>query len=365
MAIPTWNLTSVSNVFTRRVFKVLPPKDEALNLIKKSFQGFNSAFPLFDQAAFMYTFESPDTNINDPDWWACLNVVLALTHRFRGATSLDREEDRDAWGYFQNALAVSNQLATMHSTLSSVQALLGMSIVLQGTPNSGPVSSLASSAIKLAQSMNLHRRCQEPGLSAAEIEQRKRVFWIAYSLDKDISLQTGQPPTQDDDNMDVELPFKNNGAPTHLGEPNNADFFNFRARLAMIQGQIYKRLYSVKATKQSVTERIMAAKELEAMLQIWRASVPIDFQQDCFRPNLQVPASDPILHPVVLQLAYFNSLATIYGSWPILPMYSEIQGSENLVEVQIMSAPITCAAEARKVIKLLQVTPQRNYACIW
>ncbi|PVH68733.1 hypothetical protein DL98DRAFT_629364 [Cadophora sp. DSE1049] len=328
MAIASWNLTPVSNVFMRRAFKVLPPKDETLNLIKKFFQGFNSAFPLFDQAAFMSTFESPDTNINDPGWWACLNVVLALTHRFRGATGLDMEEDREAWGYFQNALVVSNQLATMHSTLSSV-------------------------------------RCQEPGLNAAEFEQRKRVFWIAYSLDKDISLQTGQPPTQDDDNMDVELPFKNNGAPTRPDEPNNADFFHFRARLAMIQGQIYKRLCSVKATQQSVTERVMAAKELETMLQIWRASIPINFQQDCFRPNLQVPTLDPNLRPVILQLAYFNSLTTIYGSLPILPMYNEIQGSEDPVEVHIMSAPIACAAEARKAIKLLQATPQRNYACIW
>ena len=365
MAISHWNLTSVSNVFTRRTFRVLPPKDEALHLIKKSFQGFNSAFPLFDQATFMHTFESMDTNISDPGWWACLNVVLALTHRFRGTATLDGEEDREAWGYFQNALAVSNQLTTMHSTLSSVQALLGMSILIQGTPNQGPVSLLTSSAIKLAQSMDLHRRCQELSLSAAEIEQRKRVFWIAYSLDKDISLQTGHPPTQDDDDMDVELPVENNRAPTRPGEPNNADFFNSRVRLAMIQGQIYKRLCSVKATRQSVTDRVSAAKELEAMLQIWRASTPIDFQQDYCRPNLLVPTSDPILPPVILQLAYFNALATIYGSLPILPIYNEFQGSEDLAEAHIMLAPITCAAEARNAIKLLQATPQKNYACIW
>lgn len=365
MAIHTWNLTSLNDVFTRRAFKVLPPKDEALNLIKKSFQGFNSAFPIFDQAAFIYTFESQDTNINDPGWWACLNVVLALTHRFRGATTLHKEEDREGWEYFQNALSVSNQLATMHYTLSSVQALLGMAIVLQGTPNPGPVSILASLAIKIAQSMNLHKRHHEPGLSAAEIEQRKRVFWIAYSLDKDISLQTGQPPTQDDDDMDVELPFKNDSAPTRPGEPNNAGFLNSRAKLAMIQGQIYKRLCSVKAAKQSVTERVMAAKELEAMLQKWRTSVPIDIQQEYRRPNLQVPTSDPILHLVILQLAYFNSLATIYRSLPMIQRYYEIQESGDPAEAHIMSAPITCAAEARKAIKLLQVTPQRNYACIW
>lgn len=275
----------------------------------------------------MHTFESLDTNLNDPGWWACLNVALALTHQFRDKTSRNREEDHEAWGYFQNAFAVSNQLITMHSTLSSVQALLGLAIVIQGTPNQGPVSLLTSSAIKLAQSMGLHRRWQGLGLSAAEIEQRKRVFWIAYILDKDVSLQTGQPPTQDENDMDVELPFENTGAPTRPGKPNSADFFNFRARLAMIQGQIYKRLCSVKATQQPLTERAMAAKELEAKLQTWRASVPIDFIRDYRGPNLQVQTSrcisPPIVHPVILQLVYFNCLATIYGSLPIPPRYGE------------------------------------------
>jgi Fungal specific transcription factor domain len=313
----------------------------------------------------MSTFESLDTNINDPGWWACLNVVLALAHQFRGTTTQDREEDREAWGYFQNALAVSNQLTTMHSTLSSVQALLGISLVILGTPNQGPVSLLTSSAIKQAQRMGLHRRCQEPGLSAVEIEERKRVFWIAYSLDKDISLQTGQPPTQDDDDMDVELPSENNRTLIHPGESNNTDFFGFRARLAIIQGQIYKRLLSVKASKQSATERVIAAKELEAMLQTWRASVPIEFLRDYCGPTLQVPTSDTSRHPVILQLSYFKSLAIIYGSLPILPWHREIQASEDPAELQFMSAPITYATEARKAINLLQVTPRRKYACIW
>jgi hypothetical protein len=301
----------------------------------------------------MHTFETLNTKINDPGWWACLNVVLALTHQFRGKQTLDREEDHESWGYFQNALAVSNQLIMMQSTLSSVQALLAMSIVMQGTPNQGPVSLLSSSAIKLAQDMGLNRQFQEPGLSAAEIEQRKRVFWIAYTLDKDISLRTGQPPTQDEDNMDVELLFENNNAPTRPGELNDTSFFNFRFRLAMIQGQIYKRLCSVKATKQSVTERVMAARELEAMLQTWRKSVPYYFMPEYGEPILQTPTSDPILHPVTLQLAYFNSLTIIHGSLSMLPSYYEIQ------------APIDYAAEARKTIKLQQVAPKRNSSCIW
>lgn len=274
--------------------------------------------------------------------------MLALTHQFTGTTTLDREEDRESWRYFQNALAVSHQLTTMPSTLLSVQALLGMSIVIMGTPNQSPAFVLTSSAIKLAQNMGLHRRNQDPGLSAAEIEQRKRVFWSAYCLDKDISLQTGLPPGQGEDDMDVELPFENNGPPLRQGEPHSVDFFNFRIRLAMIQGQIYKRLCSVRATKQPASDRIMAAKELEAMLHTWRASFPVNIQQDYSRSNLQVSTSDLVPLSTGLQLAYFNSLAAIYGSLPMLPT----------------SAPVDYVAEARKAIKKLQFIPRRRNACI-
>ncbi|MCJ1386445.1 hypothetical protein MMC17_009571 [Xylographa soralifera] len=348
-----------------RAIKALPPKDRMHSLVEESFQGFHPSYPLFDKARFMSVFDSLDTSVNDPGRWACLNVVLALTHQFQHGTDQDMKEDCETWSYFEAAFAVVGQLMTMHVTLWSVQALLGMALVIQGTPNQGPVSLLISGAMKLAHRMGLHKQCQNPNVSAAEIEERKRVFWIAYSLDKDLSLQMGQPSAQDDDDMDVELPSEIDSSLVYPGDSIGMNFFNFRARLAMIQGQIYKRLYSVKATKQAVAERVVAATELEAMLQLWRASVPTEFMQDYYEPFLQMPTSDTVRHPIILQLLYFNSLAIIYSSLPALPSYRELQGTEDPMDVQLLSAPLIYAAEARKAIKLLQVTPRRRHACIW
>ena len=333
-----------------------------LSLVEKSFQGFHPAYPLFDKARFMSVFDSLDTSVDDPGQCACLNVVLALSTQFLHDTAQDIIEDWETLGYLQTAFANVGQLMTMHVTLWSVQALLGMAIVIQGTPNQGPVSLLVSAALKLAHRMGLHKRCQNPNMSAAEIEERKRVFWIAYSLDKDLSLQIGQPSTQDDDDMDVELPSEIDSSPINPAETTGTNFFYFRARLAMIQGQIYKRLYSVKATNQAVAERVVAATELEAMLQSWRASVPIEFMQEDYVPFLHSGTSQ---HPVILQLLYFNSLATVYNSLPAAPNYRELRGTGNPMEFQLLSIPLTYAVEARKAIKLLQVTPRRSYACIW
>jgi hypothetical protein len=60
-----------------------------------------------------------------------------------------------------------------------------------------------------------------------------------------------------------------------------------------------------------------------------------------------MPSPDIVPLSTGLQLAYFNSLATIYSSLPMIPT----------------SAPINYVAEARKAIKKLQVIPRRRNAC--
>ena len=313
----------------------------------------------------MTVFDTLDTSVNDPGRWACLNVVLALRPHFEHWTAQDVKDDDEFSGYFQTAFALVGHLMTLHVTLWSVQALLGMAILIQGTPDQGPVSLLVAAAMRLAHRMGLHRQCRDPKISAAEIEERKRVFWIAYSFDKDLSLRMGQPSAQDDDDMDVDLPSDIDSGPIYSGERTGMNLLNFRARLAQIQSQIYKRLYSVKATKQAVAERVVAATELEAMLRSWRASVPIDFIQDFDGQFLHLPTSGTIQYPIMLQLLYFNSLAFVYNSLPAQPRYRELQRIGDPMEVQLLSAPLIFATEARKAIQLLQVTPRRKYACVW
>ena len=345
--------------------RTLPPKNTLLRLVKKSFQGFFSAYPLFDEARLMSVFDSVDMSIDDPGQWACLNVVLALASQFQPETAEDIEELYDSGEWFENAFALSGPLMTMHVTLWSIQALLGMALVVQGSPTQGPTSLLISAAMKLAHVMGLHRRCQNPSIGPAEIEERKRVFWIAYSLDKDLSLQMGQPSAQDDDDIDVELPSDEHSTSIYSDHVTASSHLNYRARLAMIQGRIYKRLYSVKASKNPSTERILAATELESMLHSWRASVPSELIKEYQGHLIQIPTSQTTEHPIILQLVYFNSLAMVYNALPGLARCRELPAPGKPIEFRLLTSPLVYAAEARKAIKLLQITPRRRYACIW
>jgi hypothetical protein len=365
-SIPHWKLTLASDVFAGRTFKQLPPRAEAQVLAQEMLDSYNVAFPIFDRALFLNTFEAhyPCDERENLGWWACLNVVFTLAHRFRAMRTLnDQAANIHAWGYLQNALAVVTELTMQTSELLAIQAILGLAIVLQGTPNSRSSSVLISTALKLAWSMKLHRQDQGPSVRAAEIRQRKRVFWIAYIIDKDISLRTGDPSAQDDDDMDVDLPSET--TEPNPGGASGVNFFNIHIGLAIIQGQIYKSLISTKALKQTETERSLAAKDLDSMLVAWKQSVPIDFASDTL---LVLGASGllTMLHAVIMNFTYFHALDTIHRSFRA-GFHLHPESMEPVAQLLGEDFPSTdiCLAEARKLMQLIPMMPQGDYAWVW
>ena len=124
-----WKPEIFGDIFTRRVFRPLPPLHEALSLLKDYFENFNCMFPLFHEPTFMHLVHRQYSQ--DPyegsGWWASLNCALAIAHRLRVMSNLvPQEEDQKAWGFMKNALGVLAELTMRNTDLLSVQALLGM-----------------------------------------------------------------------------------------------------------------------------------------------------------------------------------------------------------------------------------------------
>ncbi|KAJ9252260.1 transcriptional regulator family: Fungal Specific TF [Paecilomyces variotii] len=371
-----WKPEIFSDIFARRVFKPLPPKDEALSLFRDYFDNFNCMFPLFHEPTFMHLAERQYSR--DPyegsGWWASINVVLAIAHRLRVMSNLvPQEEDKKAWLYLKNAMGVLTELTMRNTDLLSVQALLGMSLFLQGTPNPQPSFFLVAAAIRLSHSIGLHKRGSGFGLNPVEVEQRKRVFWIAYLLDKDICLRSGRPPVQDDDDMNVELPSED--PPDNIGNIPLSDgkgkFNLFRAMctFATIESKVYKRLYSTRAAKQSDGELLNTIGELDRELEEWKESIPLDF-----RPEYEIKASHTplILHLVVLHFSYYNCLTTIHrmsvhhGYWTSRLSNYAIQGlNARPLNPRVFSSAVLCVAAARASINLIKYIPQGDFACVW
>ncbi|KMP01798.1 hypothetical protein CIHG_05875 [Coccidioides immitis H538.4] len=371
-----WKPEIFSDIFARRVFKPLPPRDEALSLFRDYFENFNCVFPLFHEPTFMHLVERQYSR--DPyegsGWWASINVALAIAHRLRVMSNLvPQEEDKKAWLYLKNAMGVLTELTMRNADLLSVQALLGMALFLQGTPNPQPSFFLVAAAIRLSHSIGLHKRGSGFGLNPVELEQRKRVFWIAYMLDKDICLRSGRPPVQDDDDMNVELPSED--PPDNIGNvplsdgKSKVNLFRLLCLFATIESKVYKQLYSTKASRQSDGELLNTIGELDRELEEWKDSIPLDF-----RPEYEIKATHrPLILPiVVLHFAYYNCLTTIHrmsvhhGYWTSRLSNYAIQGlNARPLNPRVFSSAVLCVSAARASINLIKYIPQGDFACVW
>ncbi|CZT50259.1 related to transcriptional activator Mut3p [Rhynchosporium secalis] len=371
-----WKPEVFGDLFERRVFRRLPPKSECLSLLKDFFENFNCMFPLFHQPTFMHLVDRQYSQ--DPyegsGWWASLSVALALAHRLRVMSNLvPKAEDEKAWGYLKNAIAVVTELTMRNTDLLSVQALLGMALFLQGTPNPQPSFFLVAAAIRSSHSIGLHKRGSGFNLNPIEIEQRKRVFWIGYMLDKDICLRTGRPPAQDDDDMNVDLPSAdpedNIGNIPLADGKGKVNLFRLMCEFATIESKVYKQLYSTKASKQSDGELLHTIGELDHILEEWKDSIPVDF-----RPEHEIKASHTplILHVVVLHFAYYNCLTTIHrmsvhhGYWTSRLSNYAIQGlNARPLNPRVFSSAALCVSAARASIHLIKYVPQGDFSCVW
>ncbi|KAI1635935.1 fungal-specific transcription factor domain-containing protein [Biscogniauxia mediterranea] len=371
-----WKPEIFADLFHRPIFRPLPPKPEALSLLKDFFENFNCMFPLFHQPTFMHLLErqySPDP-YEGSGWWASLNCVFAIAHRLRVMSNLvPQEEDEKAWAYMKNAIGVFPELTMRNTDLLSVQALLGMALFMQGTPNPQPSSLLIAAAIRLSHSIGLHKRGSGFNLNPQEIEQRKRVFWIAYMLDKDLCLRSGRPAAQDDDDMNVELPDADPA--DHIGNiplangKGKMNLFRVMCELAVIESKVYKRLYSTKATKLSDGELLQTISELDKELETWKDNIDIDY-----RPEHEINASHTplILHIAMLHFSYYNTLTTIHrmsvhhGYWTSRLSNYAIQGlNAKPLNPRVFSSAALCASAARATISLLKYIPQGDFSCVW
>lgn len=379
-----WRPDVFNDLFSRRVYKSLPSRQECYALLKDYFENFNCMFPLFHEPTFMHLVDKHYglDPYEGSGWWASLNVALAIAHRLRVMSNVvGQEEDDHAWGYLKNALAVFTELTMRNTDLLSVQALLGMALFLQGTPNPQPSFFLVAAAIRLAHSIGLHKSGSGFNLNAVENEQRKRVFWIAYLMDKDICLRSGRPPAQDDDDMNVELPSED--PPDNVGNiplatttpssdaggKRTMNLFRLMCTFAQIQSRVYKNLYSVKASRQSDGELLNTIGDLDAALEEWKDSIPLDF-----RPEHEINATHTplILHVVVLHFAYYNCLTTIHrmsvhhGYWTSRLSDYAIQGlNARPLNPRVFMSAALCVNAARTSIGLIRYIPQGDYACVW
>ena len=168
--------------------------------------------------------------------------------------------------------------------------------------------------------------------------------------------------------MDIQLPdddSSDENSTTPASSSAYPKFFRSKCMLAQIEGKVYKRLYSVKASRQSIGEIVNAVHQLDQELGDWRQSVPEDF-----RPESDIRVSNDALRLQIVDfhLAYYHCLAAIhrklvqYGHWVSQP---DPLAEKEQIHKHVFSSAVLCVSAARASINLIRFIPQGNLGCIW
>lgn len=182
-----WRPDVFHDLFASQVYKPLPPRSEVFSLIKDFFRTANRLFPIYRETSFMSMVEWQYTQqtCNDAARWASINMVICLAYEYRFSNGLKPEKDREkAQLYFKNAMSVFTELALRRTDLLSAQALLSMGFYLRGNSGTQAALPFITAAMRTCQRMGLHRDIPRPDLSPTEQEQRRRVFWVAFTVDQ-------------------------------------------------------------------------------------------------------------------------------------------------------------------------------------
>ncbi|GKZ23931.1 hypothetical protein AbraCBS73388_010536 [Aspergillus brasiliensis] len=294
-------------------------------------------FPVVDPVLFKETIETvyqqPRTRLpyGKVSHKACVLAFAAFIslvpppefeHEVRKLTPLNSE------AYFTRAQCLVPQVLQESASVEGLQVISMMAIFELVTGNLQSTNYYGSIAARMVFLLGGHTTdslADDPETSRNEMTMRTRrqirhLFWLGYTIEKDVSLRTGQPQLFTDDNCDLTIPpnysenlFK---LPTDCRQIPPEDMpedpvYPVDIRLSIIKARAYNGLYSFKGLKKPDTEVLKKIRELDDELEEWRLSIPLPW-----RPTLSFvkenPDPDANMHTVMLRLNYHLCMTIIH-----------------------------------------------------
>jgi hypothetical protein len=354
----------------------LPPYQEMVAILEDFLRNFNSVVPLFHGQTVRILvrdfFHSPPGR-QSPVAFAAIHVILGLSHRH---TVTRRGPAGQAADHLRTAQSVVTEVILGETHLLNIQVLLAMVILLRGSRDQQTPLILVASAMRLAHKLGLHDRAASQLWDPASAAERSNVFWIAYILDKDISMAMKQPAVQLDDDIDLDLPSENmleDNTGALISSPGaivttdgllRLDYFRARIQLATIEGGVYDYLYSTRAQKRNAAERAHALDSVARALEAWKTSLPTDFNDVSVMRRIAPEALHFVmgLHATAFQCATLINHAHAWNpKWVSDVRSTALNGTALLLPPSWRDV----VHDARKLISFFHALPEMDPANFW
>lgn len=188
-------------------------------------------------------------------------------------------------------------------------------------------------AIRFAIDLGMHRKPYSPVKSLLKREMKKRIFWSAYILDRNISVSLGRPFCIQDREINVDLPLQltdqqllEGSVPEETFAPSIYDMSTFRhiIRLRQIHSKILRKFYPVNASEHDGVQFQESRDQIRAELENWMVSTP----------RYMSPTTATFESFDWFQIAYNYALILLYRPSPVCP-HANLQALQTCADSSI------------------------------
>ncbi|KAG9307714.1 hypothetical protein G9A89_023279 [Geosiphon pyriformis] len=325
-----------------------PSRELCRQLIEDFFNQFNVYLPILDRRKFIDHWRDK----SKPSQLIVSATLAVAATRFSDDPSIQKTQEKPGGVFYD---AAKKLLDTMYDKprIETCQALFLLAHAQLSTVRFETALVYLGMAVQMSHSLRLAQN--EPTILPEEDEERRRVFYCIYCVDRWLSFVLGNPFTIDDINVNVPLPT--------LPSANRLtrNFFVSYIKLSRILGQIWKFGYSSQPTASTgnwidhAMDPKSMLRQIRGALAKWLQDLPEDLQYQ------YLPSTD---RRTIFQLASFTTFAghlnILFHTCLILLHQPYIKRQSESGKMGILhQGPVkTCLTAACTITDIAKVTRQ-------
>ncbi|GIZ46982.1 hypothetical protein CKM354_001008400 [Cercospora kikuchii] len=190
--------------------RILPSEKHVMRLIELFFNDTGLLFPFVCKQQVLQAYNAAKvagfSGVSRP-LLCLLNVIFAFaTYISIHPGSASKADANDAEVFFQRARQLVHDHQLQSPSLMLIQALLLMCLYRQGSQVVDDPWQLHCLAFRSAMQLGLHSPSFSEGLTALDVEVRKRVWFGCVGIDRILAMSYGRPPAIPESYVKLDLP---------------------------------------------------------------------------------------------------------------------------------------------------------------
>jgi proline utilization trans-activator len=272
----------------------IPPLDIARRLFAVQYTYIGTIFSFTDPDAFEQSLLEahqgpPETSDKEARLrYAKVLMVLAFGQLYSINQWIDFKGP-PGFEYFTAALELLPDIHEEGSILC-VETLAYVGYFMQNMNRRDAAFLYIGMALRMAISLGLHQEVAVTGLTETTLEHRRRVWWSIYSLDRIVSVKSGNPLTIQDEDIGIAMPSRLPREPEYCP----AVVLRHYTELSRILGDVLSCIY--RKTPKSGSRLMASVRNIMVSLHKWHREVPDDLRFDPVKLSISRESVSTFLH---------------------------------------------------------------------